>query len=247
VYETVIPRTVRLSEAPGFGQPITVYDPKSRGAECYRELAREVAERVVVGDPMPVFDAQPQAMVRPHPPEPRAPYAPPSGAVETPESLGESEAEHEVATFEPYEAEPEVETSEPHEAEPEVEISEPHEGEGAVADARSEPEREPEGEDAEEPFDLRPVESAFAEVARGDPVADAEAWLEALEAEAKVETDVPTEEDRQRVAEVTVPEPRSEAGGTLTDTQRKMVEAETEPAPPGHKKRWSLFRKGGAG
>jgi chromosome partitioning protein len=43
VYQTVIPRTVRLSEAPGFGQPITVYDPKSRGAERYRSLAKEVA------------------------------------------------------------------------------------------------------------------------------------------------------------------------------------------------------------
>ncbi len=247
VYETVIPRTVRLSEAPGFGQPITVYDPKSRGAECYRELAREVAERVVVGDPMPVFDTQPQAVARLHPQEPRAPYAPPSGIVEIPDSLGEPEAEPEVETSEPYEAEPEVATFELHETEPEVETSEPYEVEVAVADAGSEPEREPEGEDSEEAFDPRPVESAFAEVARGDPVVDAEAWLEALEAEAKVETDASTEEDRQLVAEVTVPETRSEAGGTLTDTQRKMVEAETEPATPEHKKRWSLFRKGGAG
>ena len=45
VYDVIIPRTVRLSEAPGYGQPITVYDPKSKGAECYRELAREVALR----------------------------------------------------------------------------------------------------------------------------------------------------------------------------------------------------------
>ena len=44
-YRTVIPRSVRLSEAPGFGQPITVYDPTSRGAECYRELAEEVLEK----------------------------------------------------------------------------------------------------------------------------------------------------------------------------------------------------------
>lgn len=38
----VIPRTVRLSEAPSFGQPITVFDPTSRGAAAYRELAKEV-------------------------------------------------------------------------------------------------------------------------------------------------------------------------------------------------------------
>ena len=38
-----IPRTVRLSEAPSFGQPITVFDPTSRGAVAYRELAKEVS------------------------------------------------------------------------------------------------------------------------------------------------------------------------------------------------------------
>jgi chromosome partitioning protein len=45
-YETVIPRTVRLSEAPSFGQPITTFDPSSRGARTYQRLAREVAERL---------------------------------------------------------------------------------------------------------------------------------------------------------------------------------------------------------
>jgi|SRR5690554_5790797 chromosome partitioning protein len=42
VYKTIIPRNVRLSEAPSFGEPIIIYDPKSRGAEVYLELAREV-------------------------------------------------------------------------------------------------------------------------------------------------------------------------------------------------------------
>jgi len=42
VYATVIPRNVRLSEAPSFGKPIVLYDPHSSGAESYRELAREV-------------------------------------------------------------------------------------------------------------------------------------------------------------------------------------------------------------
>lgn len=46
VCQTVIPRTVRLSEAPSFGQPITVFDTASRGALAYRDLAREIA-----GDP----------------------------------------------------------------------------------------------------------------------------------------------------------------------------------------------------
>lgn len=42
VYKTVIPRNVRLSEAPSHGEPIIIYDSRSRGAEVYLELAREV-------------------------------------------------------------------------------------------------------------------------------------------------------------------------------------------------------------
>ena len=44
VYRTVIPRNVKLSEAPSFGKPIVLYDAHSTGAESYRELAREVLE-----------------------------------------------------------------------------------------------------------------------------------------------------------------------------------------------------------
>lgn len=42
VYKTVIPRNIRLSEAPSFGMPITLYDPKSKGARAYEKLAREI-------------------------------------------------------------------------------------------------------------------------------------------------------------------------------------------------------------
>ena len=42
LYDTIIPRSVRLGEAPSFGQPINIYDPKSKGAEAYRALAQEV-------------------------------------------------------------------------------------------------------------------------------------------------------------------------------------------------------------
>ena len=45
VYKTMIPRTVRLSEAPSFGQPILYYDKKSKGAEVYMKLAKEVIAR----------------------------------------------------------------------------------------------------------------------------------------------------------------------------------------------------------
>ncbi|HEV7888915.1 MAG TPA: AAA family ATPase [Acidimicrobiales bacterium] len=43
VCRNIVPRTVRLSEAPSFGQPIIVFDPSSRGAIAYRELAKEVS------------------------------------------------------------------------------------------------------------------------------------------------------------------------------------------------------------
>lgn len=42
VYQTIIPRNIRLSEAPSHGQAIIQYDPRSRGAECYMDLAKEV-------------------------------------------------------------------------------------------------------------------------------------------------------------------------------------------------------------
>jgi chromosome partitioning protein len=46
VFETLIPRTVRLSEAPSHGQPVTMYDPNGKGADAYRQLTEEVIERV---------------------------------------------------------------------------------------------------------------------------------------------------------------------------------------------------------
>ena len=45
VYETIIPRNIRLSEAPSHGMPIIDYDPRSRGAEVYQALAKEVVSR----------------------------------------------------------------------------------------------------------------------------------------------------------------------------------------------------------
>src|SRR5262249_31050611 len=50
VYETVVPRNVRLGEAPSFGKPIILYDIRSRGSEAYVSLAKEFirrAERVI--------------------------------------------------------------------------------------------------------------------------------------------------------------------------------------------------------
>ena len=44
IFNTLIPRNVRLAEAPSFGMPINIYDPKSAGAEAYRSLAQEIIE-----------------------------------------------------------------------------------------------------------------------------------------------------------------------------------------------------------
>ena len=45
VFQTVIPRNVRLGEAPSHGMPVMLYDPKSRGAEAYAALAKEMQDR----------------------------------------------------------------------------------------------------------------------------------------------------------------------------------------------------------
>src|SRR6266536_4747965 len=47
-FETVIPRSVRLSEAPSFGKPVLEYEPTSRGAGAYADLAQEVLRRGIL-------------------------------------------------------------------------------------------------------------------------------------------------------------------------------------------------------
>ena len=44
VFTTVIPRSIRLAEAPSYGKPILMYDPRSKGAESYIRLAKEILE-----------------------------------------------------------------------------------------------------------------------------------------------------------------------------------------------------------
>ncbi|WP_276319838.1 ParA family protein [Egibacter rhizosphaerae] len=55
VCKTRVPRSVRLAEAPSYAQPITVFDPASRGAIAYHRLARELVERLAsLGTPAPI-------------------------------------------------------------------------------------------------------------------------------------------------------------------------------------------------
>lgn len=52
IFKTEIPRNVRISEAPSHGEPITYYDPGSKGAEAYKKLAAEVLKRAVTAEKM---------------------------------------------------------------------------------------------------------------------------------------------------------------------------------------------------
>ena len=58
VLSTTIPRSVRVSEAPGYGQSVVTYDPGSRGSLAYLDAAREIAERgaAPAADPEPDKD-----------------------------------------------------------------------------------------------------------------------------------------------------------------------------------------------
>ena len=47
VYGTVIPRSVRLAEAPSYGRPINYYDKNSKGAKAYRALAQEILDKQI--------------------------------------------------------------------------------------------------------------------------------------------------------------------------------------------------------
>lgn len=51
LFKTAIPRNVRLAEAPSYGKPVMLYDPKSRGAESYRDLAQELLDRNKIESP----------------------------------------------------------------------------------------------------------------------------------------------------------------------------------------------------
>jgi chromosome partitioning protein len=135
VYDVIIPRTVRLSEAPGFGQPITVYDPKSKGAESYRQLGREVALRPPPAEPMPAFDDLPSVVVPPL----ETTGTPPAPLDE--DELGEVPTVHEIAPAAEVAASPEPEPEPEVAREPEA-VLEPEAEEGEP-ERRAEPEPEP--------------------------------------------------------------------------------------------------------
>ena len=65
LYRTVIPRNVRLAEAPSHGKPVAIYDPRSRGTEAYFELTGEFLARNQMESPR-AAERKPMAPTRPH-------------------------------------------------------------------------------------------------------------------------------------------------------------------------------------
>jgi len=225
VYDTIIPRTVRLSEAPGFGVPITVYDPKSKGAESYRALAREVADRPPPDSPMPHFDDVP-AMVVPTlgndlPTTPEADLEPEPPAPEPEPASVEPPAQAAPAEPEP----PPTPASEPEPApEPPTEQAAPPAQPRASQAAAT--------EDDDELW-----ESSESEIGRVRPVADA----------------VPGELPQRRVVVIDeAADPAAGGGGRRggsdpanPDQPSAAIGGTLRDEDEGQRRRWRLFRKGG--
>jgi len=241
VYDVVIPRTVRLSEAPGFGQPITVYDPRSKGAESYRQLAREVAARPRPDSPMPVFDDLPTVVVQ----------APSS-------DTGEA-ASDEV----PQGTEPDVDPDRA--PTPQVEaVAEPEPA--PEAEPAPEPGPEPEAEMASAPStlgsDRLPAPPAPALETNLEPVEPSEiGWSDEMGAAAEPRVRPP----RQVLSPGRLPERRvvvigEDAEIDIEAAREPMVQVPQRAGPPvdrpgdigetlqdedAPRRRWRLFRKGG--
>jgi chromosome partitioning protein len=268
VYDVVIPRTVRLSEAPGFGQPITVYDPRSKGAECYRELAREVAARPRPESPMPVFDDLPSVVVQPPSAEPAGspdeellPAGEPIAAgVPGAEPGTESDAELEDA--EPDDAEPddaESDDAEPDNAESDdAEPSATQMGTAPKPESAAGPEPEAKGAPAADPLPAPPA-PALGDL---DPQPEASSEVEWTEATAEPRVRAPREvlpPGRLPERRVVVIDENAEID--IEAAREPLVQApQGAPAPVGRasdigetlqddgeapKRRWRLFRKGG--
>jgi chromosome partitioning protein len=268
VYRTIIPRTVRLSEAPGFGQPITVYDPRSKGAQCYRDLAQEVAAKLPEEGPLPVIDDLPTVITPPPEPEPaRAPrplVGPEEGLEEDLEA--DLEARMEELVDQPVEADVPLtevrgeadDNLEPGVGETEAQV---HAAAGASGtDAQQEtPVPEPEVETGMDGSTSRPAPSAKPEpgpTTEAEPPGEAERLEPAPPAEPSggapheiapgVEVGRVVVIDERREVDVrspgAAPQPAEEAEAGAEPEVEADRKTEPEDVP---KRRWSLFRRGG--
>ena len=250
VYDVIIPRTVRLSEAPGFGQPITVYDPRSKGAQTYRQLATEVARRPPPDEPMPVFDDLP-SVVLPAVDDRVTPVTPPEDMDETAlealpiptvhELVEEEEAEAEV---EAYAVEERAERGSRSTVQSKPEPEPP----------RAEPEPTPPAGAAQVPDEATPHPSVPA-------IDEDDLWEEADEAPRADAAPAPAERTNTTTPEhlparrVVVIDEDAELGRSSGPPPGGVRPADQTPASMAEigatleeeepKRRWRLFRKGG--
>jgi len=251
VYRTIIPRTVRLSEAPGFGQPITVYDPGSKGAQSYRDLAKEVAAHLPDESPLPTMDDLPTVTVSA--PEPQPAKAPrpmvreeeveAAAAIEEPKPKPEPQPP-EAPTHEPEPQPLEAPTPEPERQEtPTVE-------DASTPSPTSEPVASLPVESESTPAEPEPAPEVAATSEEASPVED---WVRELEAEAALEAESPraAAEGGSEGGPGTDPIPGGEpepGGVVVVDREAQsgqapsQGEAEPEPDRKGFR---GLFRRGG--
>jgi chromosome partitioning protein len=243
VYDAIIPRTVRLSEAPGYGVPITVYDSKSKGAESYRLLALEVALRPPPEAPMATYDHLPDVVM------PAMVEEPPAAVPVVRESPEDSPLS--VPKVEETAPEPVAKTQAPPKTRPKPESlalpkAQPQPRPQTTQTRQPEPKAEPKAE-------AKPAPKPVPQPAGSDD----EIWE--------------SEPDAPRVRQIETPEPghlperrvvvidenadlRGPAGGSGAGSERRAaVESDATPSigatlhdeDDGTKRRWRLFRKGG--
>jgi chromosome partitioning protein len=236
VYDTIIPRTVRLSEAPGFGQPITIYDSKSRGAQSYRALAAEVAAKLPDEAPLPVIDDLPHVMVPP--PEPTATRAPRPLVRED-----EEEAPDEELTGDPVEA-----VIAELAAEAEVAAHEPSPNPSSPIDETAPDDRD--DRPAVAPPD--PVEPGFAEGSRSTGPNDSpEAQTVQPHRRMNVAAPGPARSAESELEPQVAPRPEPRRTVLIAD-QPESPEGVSDEEPEvegdeggGRRRRWGLFRRRG--
>jgi len=259
VYRTIIPRTVRLSEAPGFGQPITVYDPHSKGAESYRDLAQEVASRLPDESPLPNVDDVPSVVI----PRPEAqPGRAPRPLVGPEDQTAPSRAEP-AADVSSDEDEPSADVS-PDEDVPAMPDLGGEPAADLPADASGDPSSDASGDVSGE---LRDGPLAYSERPGAGPAADAaqpgaEPRDEATQAPRVVEpprtVEAPTDaggvSHSPAEPSPTVDQGSRDAVEELADLNGDRTQAEPEDdmqldqgesTDPGRKRRRGLFRRGG--
>ena len=243
VYDVVIPRTVRLSEAPGFGTPITQYDPSSKGAGAYRTLAEEVLTRGVGGDELASLDLS-AVPVAPPPSEaaaaeapkrrrkPRAPAADAEGAATTPASkrprkprATEADADR-AATTKTRRTRRRAQVEEdatPTRAEP---------TEAAAAPVAEAPPPEPRPADEDAALEPPDAPTDVAPAPEPDPVAQPERATEGPEAD-EIPPPPPSEAPQDAADAEVPPPPDQEAPAATTDeVPPPPPVADAEPAPP---------------